>query len=130
MKKLIIISIIILSIAACKKTKFAPEGPTDVRIYNMTDLPFTEVTVTIDDSTKILGNVIKGAYTPYIEFHKAFPIAEISAKINGVLYTTGKADTKTMTYIGQAKITYDVYISDFNNKKLTIDKCTLDAPLD
>jgi len=129
MKKLIIISIILLSVVACKKTKYSPEGPTDVRVKNLTTSPFTEVRVTIDDSTKAMGDIINGGVSEYIEFHKAFPKAEITARIEGVLYTTGVVNTgksTTMTYIGQAKITYEVWILSAN--KLEIN-CTLDAPL-
>jgi hypothetical protein len=132
MKKLILISIIILSVVACKKTKYSPEGPTDVRVKNLTTLSFTEVRVTIDDSTKAMGDIIQGGVSEYIEFHKAFPKAEITARIGGVLYTTGVVNTgksTTMTYIGQAKITYEVFISDAINKKLSISNCSLDAPL-
>jgi hypothetical protein len=132
MKKLIIISIIILSVLACKKTTYSPVGPTDVRVKNLSTLPFTEVRVTIDDSTKALGDIPAGGVSEYIEFHKAFPLAEISARIGGELYTTGTANTgktTTMTYIGQAKITYEVFIIDAINKKLSISNCSLDAPL-
>jgi len=132
MKKLIIISVIILSVIACKKTKYSPEGPTDVRVKNLSTLPFTEVRVTIDDSTKAMGDILPGGVSEYIEFHKAFPKAEITARIGGVLYTTGienTGKTTTMTYIGQAKITYEVFISDAINKKLSISNCSLDAPL-
>ena len=45
MKKAILISIIILLVLACKKTKFSPEGPTDVRVKNVSDLPMVEVIV-------------------------------------------------------------------------------------
>jgi len=132
MKKLIIISIIILSVVACKKTTFSPQGPTDVRVNNLSTLPFTEVKVTIDDSTKVMGDIIAGGFSEYIRFHKAFAKAEITAKIGGVLYTTGTVNTgknTTMPYIGQAKITYEVFISDATNKKLEISNCSLDAPL-
>jgi len=129
MKKLILISLIIFSLTACKKTKFAPEGPTDVRVLNSSALPFTEVTVNISDSIKILGNALAGNYTEYIRFHKAFPKAEISAKVNGNLLSTGVVDYTGMTYIGQAKITYEVKISD-DNLKLVIQNCSLDAPLE
>lgn len=130
MKKLIIISIIILSVVACKKTTYSPEGPTDVRVKNLSTLPFTEVRVTIDDSTKSMGDIPAGGFSGYIEFHKAFPKAEISARIGGELYTTGVVNTgktTTMTYIGQAKITYEVFIPSAN--KLEISNCSLDAPL-
>ena len=35
MKKLFMVSILILSIVACKKTQFSPEGPIDVRVQNL-----------------------------------------------------------------------------------------------
>jgi len=130
MRKLIIISVIILSVVACKKTKYSPEGPTDVRVKNLTTSPFTEVRVTIDDSTKVMGDIPAKGVSEYIEFHKAFPKAEITARIGGVLYTTGTENTgksTTMTYIGQAKITYEVWIPSAN--KLEISNCSLDAPL-
>ena len=65
----------------------------------------------------------------YVRFDKAFPKAEISALVNGQLFSTGTVDYNGMTYIGQAKITYEVRISDYNAKKLTIRHCSLDAPL-
>jgi hypothetical protein len=129
MKKLLLFSIIILCLASCKKTKFSPEGPTDVRVTNLSSLAFTEVTVTISDSTKVMGNIAAGASSGYIQFHKAFPKAEISAKVNGVLFSTGTVNTNAMTYIGQAKISYEVFISDMTNKKLEISNCSLDSEL-
>jgi hypothetical protein len=35
MKKLIVISFILLTVLACKKKEFSPEGPTDVRVRNL-----------------------------------------------------------------------------------------------
>jgi hypothetical protein len=131
MKKLILISIIILSVIACKKTKFSPEGPTDVRVINASDLPFLEVIVNTSGGIDTLGNIsATGGVSEYFRFDKAFPKAEITAKVNGQIFSTGAVNYNGMTYIGQAKISYKVYISDFNNKKLEINDCTLDAPLD
>jgi hypothetical protein len=129
MKKLLILFVIILSLGACKKTKFAPEGPTAVRIRNLSTLNFTELKVTIDDSTKVFGTVLALGESEYILFHKAFVKAEISAKVNGVLFSTGAVDETGLTYLGQDKITYEVFISDMTNKKLEISNCSLDAPL-
>jgi hypothetical protein len=128
MKKLIIISIIILSVAACKKTKFEPEGPTDVRVKNLSALPFTEVKVNISDTIKIIGNITSGDFSPYIRFPKAFVKAEISAKVNGQLLSTGVVDYTGLNYIGQSRITYEVKISR-DNLKLELQNCSLDAPL-
>jgi len=134
MKKLILISIIVLSVVACKKTKFAPEGPTKVRVENVSvsDTTFLQVIVKTSASgvSDTLGNISPGDFTDYFLFDKAFPKAEISAKFNGQTFTTGTVDYTGMTYIGQAKITYEVRISDYTNRKLKIIHCSLDAPLD
>lgn len=120
MKKLIIILIIILSVVACKKTKYEPEGPTDVRVKNSCDVPFTEVRVNISDSSKLMGNISAGGYSDYVRFNKAFVVAEISAKVSGQLFSTGIADYTGKTYQGQVKLTYEVWISDFTNRKLAM----------
>jgi hypothetical protein len=134
MKKLILISIIILSVVACKKTKFAPEGPTKVRVENLSvsDTTFLQVIVKTSATgvSDTLGNINPGGFSDYSLFNKAFPKAEISAKFNGQTFTTGAVDYNGMTYIGQAKITYEVRISDYPNRKLKIIHCSLDAPLD
>jgi hypothetical protein len=129
MKKLIYSSLIILSSFACKKTEYSPEGPTDVRVMNSSDKLFTEVIVNTSGGTDTLGNINPGGFSEYFRFAKAFPKAEISAKINGDLYSTGAVNYNGMTYIGQVKITYEVIISNPANKTLEISNCSLDAPL-
>jgi hypothetical protein len=130
MKKLLFILIIVLTVLACKKTKYSPEGPTDIRVKNVSDLPLVMVIVDTSDGIDTLGDISSGGYSEYFRFNKAYPKAEITAKVNGELFTTGSVNYNGMTYIGQAKVTYEVYISDINNKKLTINNCSLDAPLD
>jgi hypothetical protein len=130
MKKIILFTIIFIFAIACKKTKFSPEGPTDVRVRNSSDLPLTEVIVNTSGGIDTLGNVSTGALSEYFRFDKAFPKAEISAKINGELFTTGPVNYNGMTYIGQAKITYTVFIKNMSGKTLEISDVSLDAPLD
>jgi hypothetical protein len=131
MKKLILISIMILSVLACKKTKYAPEGPTDVRVKNISTEVFNEVIVNTSGGIDTLGNIIAGGFSEYKRFDKAFIKAEISATINGQKYSTGVVDYYGMTYIGQAKITYEVWISNNTNKILEIRVVyPLDGPLD
>lgn len=130
MKKLILVTIIILAVFACKKTKFSPEGPTDVRVSNISDVAFTEVIVNTSGGIDTLGNINSGGLSEYCRFDKAFPKAEISAKVNGQLFTTGLVDYNAMTYIGQAKITYTVFIKSMTNKTLEIGEVIPDAPLD
>jgi hypothetical protein len=131
MKKLILISLIVLSVVGCKKTKFAPEGPTDVRVKNVTsDVTFTEVIVNTSGGIDTLGNVSPGGVSVYGRFDKAYVKAEVSAKINGQTFSTGSVDYRGLTYIGQEKITYEVWISDLGNKKLEMRILyPLDGPL-
>jgi hypothetical protein len=136
MKKLIIISILILSVLACKKKEFSPEGPTDVRIRNISDLTFEEVIVTSSEKpedTDTLGIIAKASVSDYFRFTKAYPKAEISAKINIggslVKFSTGPVNYTYLTYIGRDRITFEVYISNMNNKELTISNVILDEAL-
>jgi hypothetical protein len=129
MKKLFLILIILTSVIACKKTKFSPEGPTDIRVKNLSDVTFTEVIVNTSEDIDTLGNIAAGSSSEYYRFDKAYPKAEITARINGVLFSTGGVDYRGMTYIGEAKITYEVFIENAPNKKLKISNCSLDSPL-
>jgi len=136
MKKLLIISLLLLSVLACKKKGFSPEGPTDVRIRNISDLVFTEVIVSTSEKTEdvdTLGNIDAGGVSAYSRFLKAYPKAEISAKINIsgslVKFSTGPVDYTYMQYIGQDKITYEVYISNLDKRELTISNIIPEEPL-
>jgi hypothetical protein len=130
MKKLIIVLVIVISVVACKKTKFSPEGPTDVRVKNISDLPFSMVIVNTSGGIDTLGNIPAGGTSEYFRFDKAYIRAEIKATVNGQLFSTGTVDYNALTYIGQAKITYTVYIKSIPNKTLEISDISLDAPLD
>lgn len=137
MKKLIIISIVLLSVLACKKKEFSPEGPTDIRIRNISDLVFTEVILKTSEKIEdvdTLGNIGTGGVSEYFRFLKAYPKAEISAKINIsgslVMFSTGPVDYTYMQYIGQDKITYEVYISNLSKRELTISNVIPEESLD
>jgi hypothetical protein len=130
MRKLLFFSIIILTALACKKTKFSPEGPTDVRVKNLSDLPFLQVIVNTSGGIDTLGDVNAGGVTEYFRFGKAFSKADISAKVNNQLFSTGAVDYYALTYIGQARITYSVFIKSMTDKILEISNVSLDAPLD
>jgi hypothetical protein len=130
MKKSFLLIIIFFVAIACKEEKFSPDGPTDVRVANLSDSAFTDVIVNTSGGIDTLGNINSGALSGYSRFDKAFPKSEISARINGVLYSTGAVDYNGMTYIGQAKITYEVKILNPASKTLEIINCSLDAPLD
>jgi hypothetical protein len=136
MKKLFVIFLLGFAVLACKKKEFSPEGPTDVRIRNISDQPFQEVIVSTSEKTEdidTLGNIANGSTSDYFRFTKAYPKAEISAKINisGTLvkFSTGSVDYTYMQYIGRDRITYEVYISDMNNRQLTISNVIEDEAL-
>lgn len=135
MKNLILVSVIVLSIFACKKTEYSPEGPTDVRIRNLSDQTFSKVIVSTSEYTEdidTLETVDKYATSGYLRFKKAYPKAEITATVNGQVFTTGPVNYNSgITFIGQAKITYEVWISDYNKRKLELKVLyPLDGPLD
>jgi hypothetical protein len=136
MKKLIIISLLLLSVLACKKKEFSPEGPTDVRIRNLTRETFQEVIVSTSEKPEdidTLGNIAESSVSDYFRFTKAYPKAEISIKIDigGSLikFSTGSVDYTYMQYIGQDRITYEVYVSNPTNHVLTIDNVIIEEPL-
>jgi hypothetical protein len=136
MKKIILVSIIVLSAIACKKNPFDPEGPTDVRIRNLSDVAFTELTVSTSENkgdTIVFGNLNSSTTSEYFRFSKAYPKAEIRAKVNIggslVQFTTGPVNYTYMQYIGQDLITYEVFISNMNTHELSISNMIPDAPL-
>lgn len=136
MKKLITVFLILLSVLACKKKEFAPEGPTDVRIRNISDLNFEEVIVKTSENPKdidTLGTIAKASVSDYFRFTKAYPKAVISAKISTggslVKFSTGPVDFTYMQYIGRDKITFEVYISSISNKELIIGNVILEEEL-
>ncbi len=118
MKKILFISIILLSVLACKKTKYEPEGPTDIRIKNSSNVAFIDVRVNISDTIRVLGDIPAGESSAYIRFPKAYVVALITTKVSGQLFSTAVPDYTGKTYLGQVKITYDVNILDLQNKKL------------
>jgi hypothetical protein len=136
MKKLVIISIVLLSLLGCKKKEFSPEGPTDVRVRNLSTLTFEEVIVRTSEKPEdidTLGTIAYSATSDYFRFKKAYPKAEISAKINVggslIKFSTGTMSFTYLTYIGQDRITFEVYISNMNNRELSISNVVLDEAL-
>jgi len=136
MKKIILISLIFLALFACKKTKFEPEGPTDIRIRNLSDQDFTEVIVKTSEKNEdvdTLGIINANSTSDYFRFTKAYTKAEISAKIDidGIVstYSTGSVDFTYLNYIGQDRITFEVWISKPTEKELAIFNVIIEEPL-
>lgn len=124
MKQILFVALILLVAFACKKNEFSPEGPTDVRIRNLTTLAFYDLTVDIDTVVNY-GNLNPQSVTDYIRFPKAYPKATISAKINKggslVTFSTEIFDYTYMQYMGQMRVTYEVFIPDMEKNEFQIE---------
>jgi hypothetical protein len=129
-KKVVFLFFIVVCLVACKKTKFAPEGPTDVRVENLSDVDWTNVIVNTSGGIDTIGVLASHDTSAYSRFEKAYNLADITATINGEKYSTAPVNYTYLAYIGQAKITYSVWISKPASKLLEISHCSLDAPLD
>ncbi len=130
MKRVLILIAIAASLISCKKQEFEPEGPTDVRIRNLSDMDFNEVVVSNRDTTIAFGTILKqGGISGYFRFNKAYSLADITAKINGVTFSTDPVNYTYLDYKGQMRITYEVWISDYAKKKLAINNVIPEEPL-
>lgn len=136
MKKYAYLILIIFAVVACKKEKWEPEGPTDVRIRNLqANEILRDVVINTAGVRDTAGNVMKlgtvnpGEVSGYKRVSIAFPKAEITANINGEIYSTGPVNSTYMQYIGLMRIIYDVYISDITNRALAIDDVIPDEAL-
>jgi len=113
MRKYLFAVVVIFLAISCKKTEFSPEGPTDVRINNLTTYALYDLTIDLDTIVKY-GDLNPQSTSDYIRFPKAYPKARISARINKsgtmVTFSTENYDYKYMQYMGQMKITYKIYI--------------------
>ena len=137
MKKVLFIFLLAIVIVGCKKTKFSPEGPTDIRVFNESDQTWTQVIVSTAKENDTVNNIHTFGTIPardtskYIRFAKAYvPLAEITATIDGEKYSTGPVNYSYLPYVGQDKITYWVYIKNAASKLLEISNFVRDAPID
>jgi len=135
MKRAVIILFIAVTLVACKKTKFSPEGPTDIRIRNKTSQTFEGVSVTTSDDPAYndrvfsYGTVTAGSLTSYHRFDIAYPEASITLTIGGVTYSTVTPDFQYLTYIGQDRVTYELTVLDAVSHTLKI-TTILEGPID
>jgi len=108
MKRLIIISLLFLTVNACKKKELSPEGPTDIRIKNLSTLTFEDVIVSTSEKAgdiDTIGNVANNSVSDYFRFSKAYPKAENFCKNtyrgSVVTFSTGAVSYAYLTYIGR-----------------------------
>jgi hypothetical protein len=126
MKKLFIIALLIPLLISCRKTVISPEGPTDVRIRNLSGSVLNDIVVKIEEEEIEFGTLEVNGISNYHRFKTAFPKAFISAKVNGDSISTGAVDYTYMNYFGRVKMTYDILIE---NNLLKINNVTLDSAL-
>jgi hypothetical protein len=129
MKKLLLLSLVILLVVTCKKVSQEPYGPTDIRIRNLTTVNMTNVTVNTYDSTYNFSLIKADSASTYHRFDRAYPKANISAIINGQKYKTDTAVYTYMQYLGQMKATYEIYIVSDALKTIAISNVVQDSGL-
>lgn len=127
MKKFCFLILVFLFVTACKKMEFTPEGPTDVRLRNLSGYDLNEVKIKIKEEEISFGRVERDSLSQYQRFKTAFPKAFISAEIEDNIITTGSVDFTYMNYFGLVRLTYDVIIE---NSQLKINNVTLDSELE
>ena len=124
MKKLLLIALSVLLVVACKKKENLPEGPTDVRIRNISTFTLHDVTVDIDTVVNY-GIIDTQSISKYIRFPKAYPKVKITAKVDMdgslVTCTSETVDYTYMHCMGRMRITYEIFIPNVVNKLIEVE---------
>lgn len=136
MKRIFLLAACILLLASCKKTEFAPEGPTDVRIRNLSDLVLTNLTISTseyEEDVATIASIAPGATSEYQRFKKAYPKCKITATVNeggsSIVFSTEDVSYTYMQYLSTQRVTFEVFIPDFSARKLEISKLIPDEEL-
>ena len=129
MKKLFLLTVILFAVISCKKTEKTPLGPTDIRVRNLTTVDMSDLIVNTFDSTYNYGILKAANISDYHRFDRAYPKANISAIINGLKYKTDTAIYTYMQYLGPDKVTYEIYISNDVQRKLSIFNVIHESPI-
>lgn len=136
MKRISLLAACVLLLVSCKKTEFAPEGPTDVRIRNLSTLTFTNVIISTseyEDDVATIASLAPNATTEYQRFKKAYPKCKISATAavagSQVVFSTGDVSYTYMQYLSTQRVTFEIFISDMNARKIEISKLIPDEEL-
>lgn len=122
---------LILALAGCKKENIAPEGPTDVRIKNVTgDVVFENVIVDTGRGEFNFGDIDAGTVSEYHRFEVSYPIIQVTLTIDGMQYTNGEIDNTYSTYLSTVKASYEVYPTSIGSGVLVVDIVyPLDGPI-
>ncbi len=130
MNKITFLSIVLTAIVltSCKKNEYTPDGPTDIRIHNVSSLTYDSVVVinTLWEENEY-GTVNPGAKTEYKRFEIAYPKEQVNMYIDSVSYKF-PPDDSIRVLLQQGKFTYELYV-DTAAMSLSI-HVIADAPLD
>jgi hypothetical protein len=130
MNKITFLSIVLTAIVltSCKKNEYTPDGPTDIRIHNVSSLTYDSVVVinTLWEENEY-GTVNPGAKTEYKRFEIAYPKEQVNMYIDSVSYKF-PPDDSIRVLLQQGKFTYELDV-DTVAKSLSINVIA-DAPLD
>lgn len=129
MKNIILSFLMIILLYSCRKDEHSPEGPTDIRIKNLSEVIFQEVIVNTSGGIDTISIIEPGGVSEYHRFKKAYQKAEISAKIDGITFSTGPVDYTYLHYLSTVKATYEVHVQNFDLRKLAINDVKLDSEL-
>lgn len=129
MKKIAFLSIMFTAIVltSCKKTKYTPDGPSDIRIHNVSLLAYDSVVIITSWGNNEYGTVNPGAKTEYKRFEKAYPREQVNMYIDSVSYEF-PTDDSIRVLLQQGKFTFELDV-DTAGKSLNI-HVIADAPLD
>lgn len=122
------LALTVIFLVSCNKTEYTPNGPTDIRIHNVSSLTYDSVVVinTLSESNEY-GTVNPGAQTEYKRFEKAYPREQVNMYIDSVSYEF-PPDDSVRVLLQQGKFTYQLDV-DTVAKTLSI-HVIADAPLD
>ena len=122
---LIVLTAIVLT--SCNKDEYTPDGPTDIRIHNVSSLTYDSVVVITSWGNNEYGTVNPGAQTEYKRFEKAYPREQVNMYIDSVSYEF-PPDDSIRVLLQQGKFTYELDV-DTAAKSISI-HVIADAPLD
>lgn len=121
MKKLALLFTIILALSACSKEKLTPEGPTDVRIRNLSDIDFTNVIVDNGREELNYGTIPAKSDSEYQRLEVSYNNIQVTGTNNATVYTNGEIDHTYDVYIGPDKVTYEIYPESLGSGVLIVD---------
>ena len=98
----------ILLVWGCRKK--TPEGPTDIRIRNVSIYVFDSLEINTSGGIHDYGPLNPNQVSEYKRFDKAYPKADIKLYSSDVKYEYGPVDYTYAVWLGRGKFTYDLNI--------------------